>query len=325
MSKASLAGYTLQHPIGAGMFEMRYGVDVGGTKIELSIFDSEYRCAFTKRINTPTNDYQTFLSAIQRLVFDAESEWGIAASIGVGLPCLFESAGSALSASIPAINRKPVRTDLAQALGRPVVFENDVNAFVYSEASGGAGKGFSKVLGVVLGTGVGGGLCIDGNIYSSKQGVALEFGHVPMPTALLARYQMASRECGCGATGCYNEYLSGRGLSWMAAHFGSGNLAAETVIEQLDTEPAAQKAFAAYVDCLGAFLAQLMLLYDPDVIVLGGGMSKVKRLYDDCRQATAPHLMSGVQLAPVLPAVFGDASGVRGAAMLGAHQVELAR
>ena len=311
--------------MGKGMLEMRFGVDVGGTKIELSIFDSEYRCTFTKRVNTPTDDYETFLSAITRLIFDAESERGVARSIGVGLPCLFDSAGAALSASIPAINRKPVREDLAQALGRPVVFENDVNTFVYSEASGGAGKDVAKVLGVVLGTGVGGGLCIDGNIYSSKQGVALEFGHVPMPAALLARYQMASRECGCGASGCYNEYISGRGLSWMAAHFGSGNLAAETVIEQLDTEPAAQKAFAAYLDCLGAFLAQLMLLYDPDVIVLGGGMSKVKRLYGDCQQAAAPHLMPGVQLAPVLPPVFGDASGVRGAAMLGAHQVGLAR
>lgn len=304
---------------------MKFGLDVGGTKIELSIFDNEYRAIYMKRVNTPTSDYQAFLSAITQLVFDAESVRGVARSIGVGLPCLFDSAGAALSASIPAINRKPVRIDLARELGRPVVFENDVNAFVYSEASGGAGKNFSKVLGVVLGTGVGGGLCVDGNIYSSKQGVAFEFGHVPMPAALLARYQMELRQCGCGASGCYNEYLSGRGLSWMAAHFGSGNLATETVIEQLDTEPAAQKAFAAYVDCLGAFLAQLMLLYDPDAIVLGGGMSKVKRLYGDCQQAAAPHLMPGVQLAPVLPPVFGDASGVRGAAMLGAHQVELAR
>lgn len=304
---------------------MKFGLDVGGTKIELSIFDNEYRAIYMRRVNTPTSDYQAFLSAITQLVFDAESERGVARSIGVGLPCLFDSAGAALSASIPAINRKPVRIDLARELGRPVVFENDVNAFVYSEASGGAGKNFSKVLGVVLGTGVGGGLCVDGNIYSSKQGVAFEFGHVPMPAALLARYQMEPRQCGCGASGCYNEYLSGRGLSWMAAHFGSGNLAAETVIDQLDTAPAAQKAFAAYVDCLGAFLAQLMLLYDPDAIVLGGGMSKVKRLYGDCQQAAAPHLMPGVQLAPVLPPVFGDASGVRGAAMLGAHQVELAR
>lgn len=297
---------------------MIVGMDIGGTKIELAEFDNKMNLVSTQRVKTPTDDYRAFMRVIASLVPRADTEAGTARSLGICLPGVFDAEGRASAACIPCLNGQRVKQDLEDLFARPLAVENDVSAFVYSEANGGAGGGYAQVLGVVLGTGVGGGLCKNGEIYRSRQRAAFEFGHLPMPSSVMSRYQFAVRDCGCGARGCFNEYLSGRGLAWIGQQFGLAGISAEELVARADEgEALAVTAFDAFIDCLGAFLAQLTLLYDPDVVVLGGGLSKVQAIYECCPDAVKRHLMAGITPPPVVPPVFGDASGVRGAAMLG--------
>jgi N-acetylglucosamine kinase len=297
---------------------MILGVDVGGTKIELTGFDESFSPLHSIRVDTPTEDYAEFLDAIEVIVASEVNGSSEPYALGIGLPCTFDEVGHALSANIPAITGRAVRYDLRKRLGDGVVFENDVNAFAFSEAHGGAGQGSRIVLGVVLGTGVGGGICIDGSLYQTRQGLACEYGHLPIPGTLKTRHRLPDRKCGCGAFDCYNIYVSGPGLEWLGEFCGLSAYGPRQLLEATKLgDKRAQIAFDIYLDLLGSLMSQLTLIYDPDIIVLGGGMSKVPELYGLLPKAIEPHLIAGSSAPTVVAPVFGDSSGTRGMALLG--------
>lgn len=297
---------------------MNLGIDVGGTKIELARFRDDFSLVDSTRQPTPVESYHDFLSTILAMVQAADDRKGTASSVGIGLPCTFDSEERAHASGIPCLSGQRVKQDLSDALSRPVAFENDVNSFTLSEANGGAGEGYRNVLGLVLGTGVGGGLCINGELYRSRQGVACEYGHLPIPPKLKAAHGLPDRICGCGLEDCYNIYVSGSGIRWLAEHEGHPEVDPKHLLsEVVSGEQWASKVFDVFVDLCGAFVAQLTLMYDPDVIVLGGGISKSSLIYQRLPDAITPHLLKGVLAPPVVAPKFGDASGVRGVAQLG--------
>lgn len=305
---------------------MLYGIDIGGTKIELSVFDDQLHLVDSWRVSTPKQDYQKFLSVITTMIQQADQKTGVTGSVGIGLPGFIDSDGKTTSANIPCINGQPLLVDIQCLLDRPVGFENDVNAFALSEVNGGAASGYRHALGVVLGTGVAGGLCVDGILYRGRQGIASEFGHIPLSAELQQRYNLPLRECGCGGAGCVELYLAGPGLQWLCGHFESGYTSVETLVEGLGNgEPPAEQVFTAYIDCLGNYFAQLTLMFDPDIIVLGGGLSNIKAIYQRLPEAIARYLFVGITPPPVMAPQFGDSSGVRGAALLGQQAMIAAR
>ena len=298
--------------------DMMYGLDIGGTKIELAIFDGQLNLKDSWRIATPKNDYQVFLNVVSDMIKRADVKTGVVGSVGIGLPGFVNNAGFAVSANVPCINGKPVVKDLMGIISRPVVFQNDINVFAVSEANGGAGNGSKHTLGVILGTGLGSGLCVSGELYLGKKALARESGHIPLPAFLQRRYSFPVRQCGCGLEDCVEQYLAGPGLLWMSSFFGGEySSVAEFMVGVRDGEAAAEKTFTAYIDCLGSHLAQLTLMFDPEMIVLGGGLSNIPELYSNLPDSINRYLFDGVTAPNVVPPKFGDSSGVRGAAIIG--------
>lgn len=304
---------------------MMYGLDIGGTKMELAIFDDQLNLETSWRVPTPKQDYQEFLGAIKAMVDEADRKTGQQGSVGIGLPGFVDSRGCGVVANIACINGKPLAEDVSQQLSRPVGFANDAKAFVLSEANGGGADGAKHALGVVLGTGVAGGLCINGELYQGKQNIAGEFGHIPLSVTLQQRYNLPMRQCGCGEQGCMEQYLAGPGLLWMVSHFGGDYASVPELMEGVRAKEAkAVEIFGAYIDCLGSFIARLTLVFDPDVIVLGGGLSNVPEIYQQLPTAIPDYLFAGVLPPPVVAPKFGDSSGVRGAALLGRQAMNTA-
>ena len=297
---------------------MLYGLDIGGTKIELAIFDSELTLQTSWRVATPGQDYRQFLATITDMVNEADQKTQQQGTVGLCFPGIVDSNGCMHAANIPAINGQPLAADTLNKLGRPVVFENDAKAFVLSEVNGGAAHGAKNALAVIVGTGIAGGFCVDGQLYHGKQNIACEYGHIPLPALLQQRYKLPLRQCGCGLTSCIETYLSGPGLLWLCAHFGSDYASVPALIQGVQSKQAdALDILAAYIDCLACYLAQLILMYDPDTIVLGGGLSNIAELYPPLPAAIGNYLFAGVTQPVIVAPVFGDSSGVRGAALLG--------
>ena len=297
---------------------MLYGLDVGGTKIELAIFDEQLQLVDSWRVATPKQSYGEFLDAIVEMVAQADRLTEGEGSVGIGLPGFFDVDDKVVSANIPGINGRALRKDLCARLSRPVGFENDVKAFVLSEVHDGALSNSKLALGVVLGTGLAGGFYVNGQLYYGRQHIACEFGHIPLSAALQQKYDLPLRYCGCGLQGCMETYLSGTGLQWLCDHFDSGYVSVESMVQGLKQDKSkAKKVFDAYLDCLGSFLAQLTMMYDPDTIVLGGGLSNITELYPRINTAIQRYLFRKTTPPPILPPQFGDSSGVRGAALIG--------
>lgn len=297
---------------------MLYGLDIGGTKIELAIFNEELERQDTLRRPTPKADYREFLSAIEDMVAEADRRTGRQGSIGIGMPGFVDAEGRAVSANVPCINRQEVNRDVRERLARPVAFENDVKAFVLSEVQGGAAAGAERAIGVVLGTGLAAGLCIRGELYRGRQNAAGEYGHLPLSVVVQQRYQLPLRNCGCGLRGCVERYLAGPGLEWLCEFTGSGYGDIATLLLGLRAgAEAAENVFSMYIDCLASLFAELTLVLDPDVIVLGGGLSNIHEIYDRLAPVVCLHLFAGLTAPEIVPPKFGDSSGVRGAALLG--------
>ncbi|MBU3005978.1 ROK family protein [Paraglaciecola arctica] len=297
---------------------MHYGLDIGGTKIELAIFDSQLERVESWRMPTPQNDYQALLSAIAQMVVEADQKCNKKGTVGIGFPGYLDNQGRSVSANIGSVNGQLIVTDTCAKLGRVVAFENDVKAFALSEARGGAAHSKDNALGVVLGTGLAGGLCVAGQLYKSKQNVSCEFGHVSLPAVLQQRYQFPLRQCGCGLVGCVETYLAGPGLLWMCSHFNTKYTSVPMLVEACrNNEAPAIEVMDVYIDCLGCYFAQLTLMYDPDIIVLGGGVSNIAEIYARLPNVMQKYFFNGVIAPPVVAAMYGDSSGVRGAAILG--------
>ena len=296
-----------------------YGLDVGGTKIELVACDAMLEVRLRRRIDTPTRDYAAFVEAMAAWVEAVDAETGVAAqAVGIGLPGVADRAsGRQLSANVPALTGQRVRHDLQQRLQRPLHFGNDLQCFALSEANGGAAEGYASMFGLILGTGAGGGYCIDGRLITGSNGIAGEWGHWTAPCTLLAKHALPVFDCACGLRGCMERYVSGSGLAALYQHLGGDSCdAAEVIAAGQQGSALASRALAIHLDLLGHALASVVMALDPHVIVLGGGLSKCEALYRELPGAIAPYLFSGVRIPPILPPKFGDSGGARGAALL---------
>jgi fructokinase len=295
---------------------VRLGVDFGGTKIEVAALGDDGRVLARRRAPNPGR-YDDAIATVGELVAWADAEAGAAgAPVGVGMPGSISPVNRRVrNANSTWLNGHPFDADLQTALGRPVRTANDANCFALSEASDGAGAGARVVFGVILGTGCGGGLVVDGALVDGANGVAGEWGHTPLPWPTPS--ERDPPPCWCGRTGCLETWISGTGL---ARHFeeatGARMTAEEIIARALAGEIQARQAFAHYVDRLGRGLAVICDILDPDVIVLGGGLSNVAELYPAIGAAIAPHVFSDSFTTPVVAAAHGDSSGVRGAAWL---------
>jgi fructokinase len=291
---------------------IRIGVDFGGTKIEAAALAPDGR--FLARIRAPSPPvYEDAVAVVRDLVARAEAEAGATgAPVGVGGPgSASPRTGLIRNANSNQLNGRPFRRDLEAALGRPVRLANDADCLALSEAKDGAGAGAGVVFAAILGTGCGGGLVADGRLLSGRNAIGGEWGHTPLPWPKPAEYP--GPMCWCGRRNCLELWISGTGF---ARDHGAG-LTGEAVAQAAAAgDPAAALALDRYVDRLARGLAVICDVVDPDVIVLGGGMSNVQALYDRLPAAIASNVFSDVFETPIRPARHGDSSGVRGAARL---------
>ena len=294
---------------------IRIGVDFGGTKIEAAALAPDGR--FLSRLRVPNpGAYDLTLAALRDLIARIEQAAGPADSIGVGHPGLLSPrTGLIRNANSTWLNGRPFGRDLEDVLGRPVRLANDANLLALSEAVDGAGTGFDVVFAAILGTGCGGGVVVGSRLINGANGVAGEWGHTPLPWATEAERAIAP--CWCGRQGCLETWISGTGLSDDHQRRTGARLAADAIVAAARAgDPPARSSLDAYVDRLGRALAVIADIIDPDVIVLGGGMSNTAELYDRLPAAIEPHVLGQDWAAPIRAAMYGDSSGVRGAAWL---------
>ncbi len=291
---------------------VRIGVDLGGAKIEAIALNAEGETLARRRIATPAHDYAAIVAAVAKLVGDVETDIGRRGVVGVGAPgAISTHTGLVKNSNTAVINGKPLDVDLAQALGRPVRVANDANCFALSEAIDGAGV----VFGVILGSGVGGGIVIDGRIVEGRNRVAGEWGHAPLPWMTEDEYPGAL--CFCGHKGCIETFLCGAGLSRDHERRSGARRPAIEIAALADAgEPTARETLERYQDRLARALAMVVDLIDPDVIVLGGGLSNISRLYDGLAARVGENAFTDAFDTKILPNAHGDSSGVRGAAWL---------
>tara|TARA_R110002096_G_scaffold432240_1_gene648615 strand:- start:25477 stop:26388 length:912 start_codon:yes stop_codon:yes gene_type:complete len=296
---------------------MIYGIDIGGSKIEIAVFDEDLSQKDRWRICTPTDNYRSFISAIHGLIMQADKRFECIGKVGLGMVGLRNQEGLSLSANIAVANGQNVVKDVEDITSRKVVCENDCRCFALSEANGGAGEGFSNVYGAIIGTGAAGSFVINGALLESRQKIAGEFGHLQLPAFLKDKYELPLRKCGCGLPSCYEGYISGPGLEFLHQHFGGPAVSGIELISMWQNEdPLACKTMECYMDILGSCFSNIVLNHDPDVIVLGGGISLVDNVVSELPYHITQHLFEGFSAPPVVRANFGDASGARGAAIL---------
>lgn len=294
---------------------MRLGVDLGGTKIEIIALDEAGESLYRKRVDTPKGDYAATLNAIVGLVKGAETELGQKGSLGIGIPgAVSRKTGRIKNANSTWLIGQDLSGDLQQRLDREIRLANDANCFALSEATDGAGKGAEVVFGVIIGTGCGGGVVVNGRIINGVNSIGGEWGHNPLPWASADDVQM---DCYCGLKGCNETFLSGSGLQ---VHYqkrtGLFKTAKEIVALSERGDAVAEQIMQDYTLWLAKGLASVINVLDPDVIVLGGGMSNIQRLYSDVPELWGDWVFSDRVDTRLVPPVYGDSSGVRGAAWL---------
>jgi fructokinase len=294
---------------------MRIGIDLGGTKIEAVALDREGQERFRKRVKCPRGDYAGTISAIASLVDEAEQVVG-PASVGIGMPgAISPATGLVKNANSTWLNGQPLAEDLLARLRRPVRLANDANCLAVSEASDGAAAGQENVFAVIIGTGTGGGIAVNGRTIIGANAIAGEWGHNPMPWPEAGEWP--GPPCYCGRTGCIETFLSGPGLSRDHLMATGEQLDAEAVAERGALgEPDAASTLDRYERRLARALASVINILDPDVIVLGGGLSNIERLYVNVPKLWNEFIFSDHVATRLVRAVHGDSSGVRGAAWL---------
>jgi fructokinase len=291
----------------------RIGIDLGGTKIEIVLLGPGGAELLRHRIDTPSG-YAETVAALTGMVRDAESRAGATASVGIGIPGVISPAtGVVKNANSIALNGHALDHDLAAALGRPVRVENDANCFALSEASDGAGAGQPVVFAVILGTGCGGGIVVQGRVIQGPHRLTGEWGHNPLPWP--KPDELPGPECWCGKRGCLETWVAGPSLARDCD--GEGARDASGIEARASAgETKARDALARHADRVARGLATIVNFLDPDVIVLGGGLSNMTHLYTDVPPLLKRYVFSDVIDTPVVKAVHGDSSGVRGAAWL---------
>jgi len=298
---------------------IRLGLDLGGTKIEIVALDADGRELLRRRVPTPGEGYDATIAAVATLVRDAERDLGLppaGASVGIGTPgSISRATGLLRGSNSVSLNGHPIQEDLARALGREVRITNDANCFALSEATDGAGQGAEVVFGVILGTGVGAGIVVRGRVLDGPNAIAGEWGHNPLPWP--RDDERPGPACFCGRAGCIETWLSGPGLaSDHALATGSAASSTDIVAGAAAGDSACEATLVRYEDRIARALAHVVNILDPDVIVLGGGMSNVDRLYSNVPELWGRWVFSDRVDTRLVRHVHGDSSGVRGAAWL---------
>ncbi|MCW8919516.1 MAG: ROK family protein [Gammaproteobacteria bacterium] len=296
---------------------MRIGVDLGGTKIEAVALDEGGAILQRRRVNTPRHDYQAIVNAIITLVQGLEAELGAEGSVGVGIPGAISPATHRVkNANTTCLIGQPLPLHLSEGLEREVRIANDADCFAISEATDGAGAGSDSLFGVIVGTGCGGGIVIHGRLVSGPNAIAGEWGHNPLPWP--QPHELPGPACYCGQHGCLETWISGTGLQNDFIRHGGKPLSAPHIVSAAEGGDAlAEQTLQRYEERMARALATVINILDPEVIVLGGGMSNVGRLYQNVPKLWGRHVFSTDQVATrLLPPKHGDSSGVRGAAWL---------
>jgi len=291
---------------------MRLGLDLGGTKIEVVALDSSEQERLRRRVATPQGDYAATLRAIIDLIAAAEADLACRATVGLGIPgSLSVQSGRVRNANSTCLNGQPLQADLEQLLGRSVRIENDANCLALSEATDGAAHGAAVAFAVILGTGVGGGVVVNGQLVSGRNRIAGEWGHNPLPWPTSAEWD--GPPCWCGRRGCLETWLSGPALAASYSPIADA-IALEAAAESGDS--LAIRALDLWLNRCARALASIVNVLDPDVIVLGGGLSKIRDLPTRLQALWAPWIFSDRVETHIATARYGDSSGVRGAARL---------
>jgi fructokinase len=291
----------------------RIGIDFGGTKIEIVALAADGAVSLRRRVLNPRS-YEASLRMVADLVNAAEAELGMRCSVGVGIPgAVSPTTGLVKNANSIWLNGRPLDRDLSAALGRPVRVENDANCFALSEAADGAGAGKRVVFGVILGTGCGGGIVVDGTVLPGLHRVAGEWGHTPLPWPKAE--ELPPTPCFCGQAGCLERYISGPSLA--AACDGPGHEDSRALTERAAAgDIQARQSLARHADQVARGLAMVVNILDPDVIVIGGGLSNMPHLYSNVPALLRRYTIAADAHTPILRNHHGDSSGVRGAAWL---------
>ena len=294
------------------------GIDLGGTKIEIAVVDPIEGVTYKDRAPTPQNSYTAILDAICSLVDKTLEQQNLERphAIGIGIPgCLDPATKLVRGSNTVVTNGKPLQQDLQQRLGCQIHLQNDANCLAVSEAVDGAAKGCSVVFAVIIGTGCGGGVAINGKALTGKNGIAGEWGHNPLPWPSAEEIQVAP--CWCGQVGCQETWISGTAFALDHARHAGEHIKAEQIIDKMRSgDVEAKRSFDRYVNRLARALASVMNVLDPDCIVLGGGMSNVDEIYQALPSEIMRYTFTKPIATPVLKAMHGDSSGVRGAAWL---------
>ncbi|SDE30000.1 ROK family protein [Rhodospira trueperi] len=296
---------------------VRLGIDLGGTKIEGLVLDGAGTERARRRIPTPRGNYAATVSAVADLVATLEHEAGATAPrVGIGIPgTISPASGLVKNANSTWLIGNPLHQDLEQVLGRPVRIANDADCFALSEATDGAGAGAQIVFGIILGTGVGGGIVVDGRVVSGPNAIGGEWGHNPLPWP--DDDERPGPPCYCGLSGCIETFLSGPGLSADHARAGGDLLDATEIAERAQAgDPAAWASLERHADRLARATATVLNILDPEIVVLGGGLSNIDALYDLVPKAWPRWVFSDTVTTRLRPPRHGDSSGVRGAAWL---------
>jgi len=295
---------------------MRIGIDLGGTKIEICALNAEGQELLRKRVATPQDDYPATLAAISELVLAVEKELGRKATVGIGTPGNSNPVSGLITNSNSVwLNKKPLVKDLGHLLSRTIRQANDANCFALSEFVDGAAKGANSVFGVILGTGTGGGVVINGTCLVGSHGIAGEWGHNPLPWP--ETYELPGPACYCGKHGCIETFLSGPGLQ--SDHFNSFSekLSPQQIVQQArGGNQRAKMSLDRYLKRFSKSIAHVINVLDPEVIVLGGGLSNIDELYQAAPDLVQEYVFSLEYTLDLRKAAHGDSSGVRGAALL---------
>ncbi len=292
---------------------LRIGIDLGGSKIEIAAFDENEHELLRRRVATPQGDYRATVGTVAALVEDAENTLHARGRVGIGMPgAESRVTGLIKNANSTCLIGQPLRRDLQTLLQREIRLANDANCFALSEAVDGAAAGAEVVFGVILGTGCGGGIVVRGQVITGANAIGGEWGHNPLPWPADAERPGAA--CYCGQHGCIETWLSGPGLARDHLAFSGQSLSAEAIATSDD--PACLASLARYEERLARALAQVINLLDPDVIVLGGGLSNIGRLYENVPRLWTRHIFSDHVATRLVAPKHGDSSGVRGAAWL---------
>lgn len=301
---------------------MRLGVDLGGTKIEIIALDTDGSVRLRERVATPQGDYGATLEAVAGLVGAAEARLGCAGlPVGIGTPgAISRVTGLLKNSNSVCLNGRPLLQDLEARLGRPLRIANDANCFALSEAADGAAAGAQVVFGVIVGTGTGAGIVVDGRLLDGPNGIAGEWGHNPLPWP--RGDELPGADCYCGRRGCIETWLAGPGLAADFQRHAGVTLGAESVVARAEHGDAAARAvLERYYDRMARALAHVINMLDPDVIVLGGGMGRIPMLYREIPQRWGAYVFSDRVDTRLVAPKHGDSSGVRGAAWLWPAQV----